>query len=300
MIALFVILMIGWMALLFLFCLQRLEIRSIEKQLEAILTQDTNELVHAENGSLSKLIGRINELLKETRQSRTNYRSKSRRLEQMMTNISHDLRTPMTSAMGYLNLVLHSDLPEADKEKGIRIVEQRLIRLEELIDSFFEFSKMISGDRRPKTEPVNLTEVLQESMANYFDDFCGQEREVIFRCDWPKLMIESNRNMLMRVFDNLVGNAYKHGTGNLVVTVTQAEGICLTFENELHVQELDTDAIFDEFYTTDMSRTKGNTGLGLAIAKQFTQLLGGTISAEYDGNIFCVKMEFQRYGSMPQ
>ncbi|MCH5334079.1 MAG: HAMP domain-containing histidine kinase [Agathobacter sp.] len=300
MIALFVILMIGWMALLFLFCLQRLEIRSIEKQLEAILTQDTNELVHAENGSLSKLIGRINELLKETRQSRTNYRSKSRRLEQMMTNISHDLRTPMTSAMGYLNLVLHSDLSEADKEKGIRIVEQRLIRLEELIDSFFEFSKMISGDRRPKTEPVNLTEVLQESMANYFDDFCGQEREVIFRCDWPKLMIESNRNMLMRVFDNLVGNAYKHGTGNLVVTVTQAEGICLTFENELHVQELDTDAIFDEFYTTDMSRTKGNTGLGLAIAKQFTQLLGGTISAEYDGNIFCVKMEFQRYGSMPQ
>lgn len=300
MIALFVILMIGWMALLFLFCLQRLEIRSIEKQLEAILTQDTNELVHAENGSLSKLIGRINELLKETRQSRTNYRSKSRRLEQMMTNISHDLRTPMTSAMGYLNLVLHSDLSEADKEKGIRIVEQRLIRLEELIDSFFEFSKMISGDRRPKTEPVNLTEVLQESMANYFDDFCGQEREVIFRCDWPKLMIESNRNMLMRVFDNLVGNAYKHGTGNLVVTVAQAEGICLTFENELHVQELDTDAIFDEFYTTDMSRTKGNTGLGLAIAKQFTQLLGGTISAEHNGNIFCVKMEFQRYGSMPQ
>ena len=300
MIALFVILMIGWMALLFLFCLQRLEIRSIEKQLEAILTQDTNELVHAENGSLSKLIGRINELLKETRQSRTNYRSKSRRLEQMMTNISHDLRTPMTSAMGYLNLVLHSDLSEADKEKGIRIVEQRLIRLEELIDSFFEFSKMISGDRRPKTEPVNLTEVLQESMANYFDDFCGQEREVIFRCDWPKLMIESNRNMLMRVFDNLVGNAYKHGTGNLVVTVAQAEGICLTFENELHVQEIDTDAIFDEFYTTDMSRTKGNTGLGLAIAKQFTQLLGGTISAEHNGNIFCVKMEFQRYGSMPQ
>ena len=300
MIALFVILMIGWMALLFLFCLQRLEIRSIEKQLEAILTQDTNELVHAENGSLSKLIGRINELLKETRQSRTNYRSKSRRLEQMMTNISHDLRTPMTSAMGYLNLVLHSDLSEADKEKGIRIVEQRLIRLEELIDSFFEFSKMISGDRRPKTEPVNLTEALQESLANYYDDFCGQEREVIFRCDWPKLMIESNRNMLMRVFDNLVGNAYKHGTGNLVVTVAQAEGICLTFENELHVQELDTDAIFDEFYTTDMSRTKGNTGLGLAIAKQFTQLLGGTISAEYDGNIFCVKMEFQRYGSMPQ
>ncbi len=294
MIVLCVILGIGWMVLLFLFCMQRLEIRSIGKQLDTILSQDSNELVHAENGSLSKLIEKVNELLKEMQRSRMYYRKKSHHLEQMMTNISHDLRTPMTSAMGYLNLVIHSDLPEAEKEKEIRIVEQRLIRLEELIDSFFEFSKMISSDRRPQMEPVNLTEVLQESLANYFDDFCGQEREVIFRCDWPRLMIESNRNMLLRVFDNLVGNAYKHGTGNLVVTVTQDENICLCFENELHVQEIDTSAIFDEFYTTDISRTKGNTGLGLAIAKEFTRLLGGTISAEYDGNIFCVKLEFHR------
>lgn len=294
MIVLFVILGIGWMVLLFLFCLQRLEIRSIGKQLDIILSQDSSELVHAENGSLSKLIGKINELLKEMQRSRMYYRKKSHHLEQMMTNISHDLRTPMTSAMGYLNLVIHSDLPEAEKEKELRIVEQRLIRLEELIDSFFEFSKMISSDQKPQTEPVNLTEVLQESLANYFDDFCGQEREVIFRCDWSRLMIESNRNMLLRVFDNLVGNAYKHGTGNLVVTVTQTENICLCFENELHVQEIDTSAIFDEFYTTDISRTKGNTGLGLAIAKEFTRLLGGTISAEYDGNIFCVKLEFHR------
>lgn len=294
MIVLFVILGIGWMVLLFLFCLQRLEIRSIGKQLDIILSQDSSELVHAENGSLSKLIEKINELLKEMQRSRMYYRKKSHHLEQMMTNISHDLRTPMTSAMGYLNLVIHSDLPEAEKEKELRIVEQRLIRLEELIDSFFEFSKMISSDQKPQTEPVNLTEVLQESLANYFDDFCGQEREVIFRCDWSRLMIESNRNMLLRVFDNLVGNAYKHGTGNLVVTVTQTENICLCFENELHVQEIDTSAIFDEFYTTDISRTKGNTGLGLAIAKEFTRLLGGTISAEYDGNIFCVKLEFHR------
>lgn len=294
MIVLFVILGIGWMVLLFLFCMQRLEIRSIGKQLDIILSQDSSELVHAENGSLSKLIEKINELLKEMQRSRMYYRKKSHHLEQMMTNISHDLRTPMTSAMGYLNLVIHSDLPEAEKEKELRIVEQRLIRLEELIDSFFEFSKMISSDQKPQTEPVNLTEVLQESLANYFDDFCGQEREVIFRCDWSRLMIESNRNMLLRVFDNLVGNAYKHGTGNLVVTVTQTENICLCFENELHVQEIDTSAIFDEFYTTDISRTKGNTGLGLAIAKEFTRLLGGTISAEYDGNIFCVKLEFHR------
>lgn len=287
---LWVVLGLGWTLLLILFCLQKQEIRSIRRQLDVILSQETNELVHTENGSLTGLIERINRLLRETRRSRTQYNRRSHYLEQMMTNISHDLRTPMTSAMGFLNLVLYSDLPAEEKERELCIVEHRLIRLEELIDSFFELSRMISSDQRPQLEPVNLTEVLQESMANYFDDFCGQKREITFRCDRNRLMIESNRHMLMRIFDNLIGNACKHGTGNLVVTVRADEKIRLCFENGLDVPEIDTSAIFDEFYTTDMSRTKGNTGLGLAIAKQFTQILGGTISAEYDGKTFSVSV----------
>lgn len=290
MVGLWVVLGLGWLLLLFLFCLQKQEIRSIGRQLDVILSQDTNELVHTENGSLTKLIARINVLLKEMRRSRMHYSRKSHYLEQMMTNISHDLRTPMTSAMGFLDLVLNSGLPEEEKERELGIVWQRLIRLEELIDSFFELSRMISSDQRPQMEQVNLTEILQESIANYFDDFCGQEREITLHCDQNRLMIESNRHMLMRIFDNLIGNACKHGMGNLAVTVTAGEKLHVCFENGLDVPELDTSAIFDEFYTTDMSRTKGNTGLGLAIAKQFTQILGGTISAEYDGKIFSISI----------
>jgi signal transduction histidine kinase len=276
--------------LLFLFIIQKREIKNITRQLKAIRSKDTNELVHSMYGSRTadKLINETNEMLKEVRRNRVDYSKKSHALEQMMTNISHDLRTPLTSAMGYINLINGSELSEEEKSREIAIVEQRLARLEELINSFFELSKIISRDKAPDLERLNLTSVLEECIVHYFDDYCGQGREIVFNCSARKIEILSNKNMLMRIFDNLIGNAYKHGTGNLTVSVDNRNGIKISFENGICDSEIDIDRIFDEFYTTDISRTKGNTGLGLAIAKQFTQMLGGDISAEYRDDKFIV------------
>ena len=100
--------------------------------------------------------------------------------------------------------------------------------------------------------------------------------------------------MLLRIFDNLISNALKHGTGNLTVSVDLAENVQadktvqITFENELHDSDMDIKHIFDEFYTTDISRTKGNTGLGLAIVKQFTEILNGSISARNTDGLFAM------------
>lgn len=283
--------------LLFLLMMQRREAKSILKQLERISKQDSNEMIHAENGSFSnELINEINALLKEMRHSKVQYQQRSHQLDQMITNISHDLRTPLTSAMGYVDIVLNSDLLPEEQEKQIYIVEQRLLQLEELLQSFFEFSKIISGGQKPEIAAVNLVEVLQESMVHYYDDFCEQEREIVFICEQRELIFHANRNMLMRVFDNLIGNAYKHGEGNLTVKLISAGNICICFENALYqaadAADIDINRIFDEFYTTDISRTKGHTGLGLAIAKQFVQMLGGEIAAKYEGGVFGVEIRF--------
>ncbi len=290
-------------ALCFLLVLQRLEIKSISKQLARISKQDSNEMIHAEYGGFSdELINEINVLLKEMRHSEIQYRQKSHQLDQMITNISHDLRTPLTSAMGYVNIILNSDLPPEEKKKQLGIVERRLQQLEELINAFFEFSILISGEQNPEREVIHLTEVLQESIVHYYDDYCAQGREIslVFTEPGDKgqsgsssgVTIHSNRNMLMRIFDNLIGNAYKHGEGNLTVRLTCSENICICFENRLRSSELDINRIFDEFYTTDISRTRGNTGLGLAIAKQFVQMLEGDIEAEYEGGIFRIRIRF--------
>ncbi|MBO5448820.1 MAG: HAMP domain-containing histidine kinase [Ruminococcus sp.] len=285
---------IAAVSLLLLF-LHRREIRSISSQLRNISLQDSNELIHSESGVSDELINSINSLIKESRSAGTAYQRKAHDLEQMMINISHDLRTPLASAMGYINIITTSDLPREEKDREIQIVEQRLIRLEELINSFFEFSKTISGGQKPELSRLNLAEILQGSIVHYYDDYCSDNREISLDCPYMRIPVISNRNMLTRIFDNLIGNAYKHGYGTLSVKTKKSkndEMISIRFENEAADPDIDAERVFDEFYTTDISRTKGNTGLGLAIAKQFTQMLGGDISAEYDKGIFSVTVSF--------
>ncbi len=279
---------------LFLLILQKREIKSILKQIDNILLHESNELVHSENCGISHdLINKINELLKITRENQILYSKKNHSLDQMMTNISHDLRTPLTSAMGYINLLQNSQLSEAEKSREIDIIAKRLVCLEELINSFFELSQVLSSGKSPEKTDVNLVSVLEESIVHYYDDYCGQNKQIIFNCEYHKLELFSNRGMLLRIFDNLIGNALKHGDGDLTVTVEKGDGVILKFRNRIVFSEISMEHIFDEFYTTDISRTKGNTGLGLAIAKQFTEMLGGSIEAVQIGEDFLITVKFK-------
>lgn len=288
------ILGIALLLLLFLFSMQRREMKSMAKQLRAVGGQDTNELVHSLfGGTVSvELMNEINCLLKETRRTRMEYQRKKHALDQMLTNISHDLRTPLTSAMGYVGILKGSGLPQEERARELALVERRLLRLEELLDSFFEFSRIVSGGIQPEREELNLVALLEESIAHYYDDYCGQQREVVLRCDRQKRRTLSSRSLLLRIFDNLIANALKHGTGTLFVSVGGEKSICVRFENELTELDLDVKRVFDEFYTTDISRSRGGTGLGLAIAKQFTELLGGSIAAAYENGVFSVTVDF--------
>ena len=144
-----IILIIITVVLLFLLFLKSSEIDSIKNQLHEIGSKNTNTLIRSENGMANKLIYEINCLLKEMRRSKIEYNQKNRALDRMMTNISHDLRTPLTSAMGYISLLRNSDLSEEEKCRELEIVENRLLRLEELIDSFFEFSQIVSSGKEP-------------------------------------------------------------------------------------------------------------------------------------------------------
>ena len=276
--------------LLFLLMLQKREIKSITEQLKRIKPLDTNQLVHTLGGDrdCGELINEINAILGEARADRIRYQEKSHALEQMLTNISHDLRTPLTSAMGYMGILRSSELSREECEREIEIIEKKLRRLEELINSFFEFSRILSSDRQPELEELNLIAVLEEAMVHYYDDYCSQDRNISFHHKASKLPIYSNRNMLLRIFDNLIGNGLKHGMGDVSITLTETDAVQVQFRNIPENTEIDVDRIFDEFYTTDISRTKGSTGLGLAIAKQFTRMLGGDISGAYDGKWFSV------------
>lgn len=285
--------------MLSLFFMQKKEMKSVRVQLMEIRERETNAKIHATGVGMDvMLIQEINTMLEDFRKNQIEFQQRNHEVEQMMTNISHDLRTPLTSALGYIQMIQTSELSEEEKAENLQIVEKRLLRLKELIDAFFEFSKVISKEEKPELSEINMVSVLEEAVAHYYDEYCDRNRAIEFRCEKPRILMQSNKNMAMRIFDNLIINALKHGLGDLSIVVgekTLEEGkkhLQVDFSNQVLDPDIDVSRLFEEFYTTDISRTKGNTGLGLAIVKQFTKLLGGDITATLSDEILTISVDF--------
>ena len=271
------------------------EVKHISKEIDNIKDLDSNTLIHSKYNlkNINNLIYKINNLLTESKNIKIDYGNKNKSLMKMMTNISHDLRTPLTSALGYIDIILKTDLSEEEKKKDLITIEKRLRRLEELISSFFEFSRIISTNKLPALEKINLTSILEESVIVFYDDYKKNNRKILLDCNQRKIIINSNKMLLTRIFENLIGNAYKHSNSDLIIKVEKLNKVKIIFSNELLDNDVDIDRIFDEFYTVDISRTKEGTGLGLAIAKEFTKQLNGNIYAEKHNNQLKIIIELQ-------
>ena len=293
-----IILVIFVIIILFLVCylfFMKMELRRIKKELDLVLSRKTNGLVHTEFTSkeIHDLVECINTHLTEIKSKESKLERKNANFVKMIRNISHDLRTPLTSSLGYVSLMLESDITEQEKIKNLKIVEERLKRLSELIDSFFEFSKILSNDQIIELDEINLVAVVEKAISNHYEDFSKDNRMIDFKTNKRKIKIKSNEVMLVRVFDNLIRNAYKHSNGNLDIEINQTnDKVKIKFINDLLYNDLDVDRIFDEFYTVDISRTKGNTGLGLAIAKEFVEQLKGKIKADKKNNKLIITIIF--------
>ena len=273
----------------YLFLIKR-DLKRISRDIKILNSRESNNIIHSEIPfrELDNLISEINAMIRKVKSQSTYFERKNRQLKKMMTNISHDLRTPLTSAFGYVDILLSK---EEINKKELYIIEERLKRLEKLIDSFFLFSKFILQDKEVVKEEVNLLAVIEESIANYYDDYTKEGRKIILENSILKFRIESNKEMLIRVFDNLINNAFKHSKGDLLIKVENIDKFRVEFINELLYPDLDVEHIFDEFYTVDIARTKGNTGLGLAITKEFINSLGGFIYAKKDKGKLIIVIE---------
>lgn len=284
-----------FIAFLYLLLLKR-SIKNFNKKLKNKLKSNSNIILTTDmtDKDFSDLIDTINKILDKYSNIKNEYETKNNNLQKMMTNVSHDLRTPLTSALGYIDIILKSNLSEEDKNRNLKIIEERLNRLSDLINSFFEFSKIISNNENIKFEKVNLVAILENAISNHYEDFSDKKRMINFKTDNRKIEIISNEMMLSRIFDNLIRNAYKHSKSDLDIFIEMSDNIQITFSNGLLYSDLDVDRIFDEFYTVDISRTKGNTGLGLAIVKEFIEQLGGTIKAKKDNGTLSFQILFKK------
>jgi len=272
------------------------ELRRLCRQLDEIVKTDTNtQLVTATSDKdVAALAASINAMLERNRLEHYEKIRAESALKRAVTNISHDLRTPLTAALGYLQMSARHDAAPDEKERYLHIVRGRLEALSVLMNSLFEFARVIEGDTVLDIKDVNIGNILRDTLSEAYGELERKGFAVDVRLpDTPETR-RCDGDALGRVLQNVIKNAHIHGREYLRVRM---EGGVIEIANKSDgLDELNTERIFERFYTADASRTSKNTGLGLAIAKELTERMGGTIAASVEDGLFAVRVTIPAEG----
>lgn len=267
-------------------CVMRKSMGEISRGFGQKLAADTNTLIDvtSRDKAVCALASRVNAELFKLNELRGKYERGDNELKTAVTNIAHDLRTPLTAICGYLDL-LETREKSADVARYISVIANRTEKLKSLADELFAYSASATAPQNVETVCVN--DVLEECVA----DWCGalSERGItpdIAICA-DKVVRAVDRSALVRVFFNLLSNAVKYSDGDLRIELCSDGAV--SFSNRAEkLSAVQAGRLFDRFYTVDESR--GSTGLGLSIAKTLTEKIGGRIDAEYIGGSLCVRV----------
>lgn len=274
--------------LLIKIALMRKSMGEIASSLDNILDGDTNAVitVSSVDGSVRKLAARLNKQLRGLRARRIRYENGDRELKEAVTNISHDLRTPLTSISGYLELLSQEEKSET-VEKYLDIIDNRTQTLKELTEELFRYAVILAQDEIT-LEMLDIKAVLEESILSFYGAM--NEAGIVPELSITKNSVirQSNRAALSRIFGNIIGNALKYSDGDLSVELSDDGQV--TFKNHAHnLDKLRVEKLFDRFYT--VQEAHGSTGLGLSIARSLVEQLGGSIGAEYEDGVLRIEVK---------
>ena len=226
-----------------------------------------------------RLCRAVNQRLEEGRQLRLETQKREQELKYTMACISHDIRTPLAGAMGYLQL-LEED-PERQTEY-LDIVRERLEKLEELLEELFLYTRLQGGSLPLKCETTAALPPLWDALAEFYPQLEAAGVEPKLRFDREDMTVWASPEALGRVYRNLIANALRHGGGGLTIS-GQDQTIC--FSNELPPgPKPDPERLFDRFYQSSPDRAAGGAGLGLSIVRELMERMGGQASAQIMGN----------------
>lgn len=265
----------------------------LKKQLKAIsvqLNDEQNQLVTVEliDSDLEAIALEINRLLEKIRQTIIKTNASSMALKSSIADISHDIKTPLTSVIGYLQLAERECNEEKTKEL-IKICLERAHYCNSLINDFFELSVLEAQGCIPKLESVDVARMICEQILAHYPIFEGKSITPYFEDSDKPVIVSADSVLLNRVIQNLISNGVKYTTGDMFFHVCQENGqITITVSNPIDTY-VDVTRIFDRFYTQDKSRSKGS-GIGLYICRQFIEAMGGRINAEIDRNYLSINV----------
>ncbi|MBO7650349.1 MAG: HAMP domain-containing histidine kinase [Lachnospiraceae bacterium] len=274
------------------------------RQLQFVREQDSCLLVsvNVEHFGELKLAEEINRTLEDVRERKHELSEKEKLIADAYANLSHDIRTPLTSLDGYVQLLRDAATPE-EQARYTAIIWERIETLKELLEDLFTFTKLKNGKYEPELEIISLRSVTAETVLSYYDVWkeAGVDPEIDLTEE--VLPILGNELAVKRILQNITKNAMVHGHKSIFVTLRKRDERTaeVVIANPVeHPEEIEISRVFEQFYTADRYHQQASSGLGLAIAKEFTERMNGTIGASLDGNRFFVTITFPLQDKNPE
>lgn len=262
----------------------------IGEAFEVKLAADTNTLIDISSRDpyLCRLAASINTQLRILRKQRHRYLVGDRELKEAVTNISHDLRTPLTAICGYLDLLQREPLSE-NAVRYISLIENRTEAMKQLTEELFRYSVILSTQKL-EIETVCLNGVLEESIAAFYAALTSWGIQPQIHMSGKRIEKQLNRDALSRVFSNILNNALKYSDGDLEITLRD-DGEIVFANTASGLNEIQVGKLFDRFFTVEAARNLG--GLGLAISKTLVEQMGGNISAKLVDHVLSIQIQFK-------
>lgn len=266
--------------------------KSVREIMEAFadrLKTDTNILIDisSRDKNMRELADRINTELRLLRKERRCYQQGDQELKDSVTNISHDLRTPLTAICGYLNLLKHEE-KSAAVDEYLAQVQNRVDVMISLTEEMLRYS-IAASSYELKRERINVVSVLGESLLSFYGMMQEKGIQPVIAMPEEPVWRMLDVSALNRIFSNIISNALKHSDGDLFVDMK--ENGTITFSNTAQtLNSVIVGRLFERFYTVGTNYY--STGLGLSIAKLLTERMGGQISAEYKGEMLYITVQF--------
>lgn len=258
-----------------------LDLRGIVHQLDYIVTEETNaELVSTSKIFLiRRLLDRNNQLIRKNKRYYQEQRQKEKQLQQLLSNMTHDLKTPLTVSSGYTQLLL-KDTSLSEKQEMIQKIDNSLTSIAHYLSYLMEYNLIQEKGVALELEQLDAAELLREHLFTFYEEFQKQEIMLTAEISESELLI-SDRTVLQRIFQNILGNMLKHGCQRgEIKLIRESESLFFHFKNGIAREISNPDQLFQRFLTEDPSRTNKSTGLGLHIVKELVELLDGDIWLE--------------------
>jgi signal transduction histidine kinase len=281
------------------FCFINRALRGASKQMEDIEKHPERNrqlTTFATNRRFEELLNRINRIYQTRQQERIIYQRRETQIRREIENVSHDLRTPLTSIIGYVDLIQDGESSEADKQEYLNIIHKRARVLQGFIQDFYEISR-IEGENYPLLlSRIPVQPMVSEAVVAYYNEFDKRDIKVSVELEEKQCSIIADKIQFNRILNNLIQNALKYADKLFVIRQFTIAGWCvLQFQNDKYnMKEEELKLIFDRFYVGDQTRNEGSTGLGLTITKILVEKMKGSIEARLEENMFVIELRWKQ------